>query len=220
MRDAEGTIQFAYRLESAGGAPAGARLLGALLAWRSVLRRLQLLGQAPDRYDGFGYGNLSARATDATGEFIITASQTSGDDWLGADGLCRISSFDLERFRVTAQGARPPSSESLTHAMIYAADPAIAWVFHAHSPEIWRQARNLGLPATASGVAYGSPAMAAAVADLLATHRKRPLLFVTPGHLDGVFACGATADAAGKLLVEYLARSLANATDTTARQDS
>ena len=208
MPEAEGTIRFHYDLEPMPGPPAAAGLIRSLLAWRSVLHRLKLVGQAPDRYGGFGYGNLSARDTDHPAQFIVTASQTSGMEDLPADGLCRIREFDLDRFRVLAQGSRPPSSEALTHAMIYAADPRANWVLHAHCPELWQQAEDLGLPATAADIPYGSAEMAHAVAALLATRPERPLVFVSRGHQDGVFACGPSADETGGLLVNYLTRAL------------
>ena len=50
--------------------------------------------------------------------------------------------------------------------------------------------------------------MADAVAALLRTHRRRPLVFVTLGHEDGVFACGGSAEATGGALVAALARAL------------
>ena len=208
MPETEGVIQFEFDLEAATGPPIGASVVHRLLAWRTVLRRLQLLGREPGRYGGLGYGNLSARDRSRPGEFVITASQTSGIGDLDADGLCRIRDFDLARFRVSATGTRPPSSESLTHAMIYHADPAVAWVFHGHSPEIWRRAEALDIPATGADVAYGSPAMAGAVAEVLATHNQRPLVFVTLGHEDGVFACGGNAGETGAWLVSLLARSI------------
>ena len=208
MPEAEGTIQFHYDLDPPQGPPAAADLTRALLAWRTVLRRLELVGQAPDRYDGFGYGNLSARDTDRPSQFIVTASQTSAIEHLPADGLCRIREFNLDMFRVQAEGGRPPSSEALTHAMIYRADARVNWVLHAHSPELWQHAKELGLPATAADISYGSAAMAHAVATLLATHLERPLVFVSRGHQDGVFACGPSADETGGLLVNYLAQAL------------
>ena len=208
MPETEGVIQFEFSLEQAKGPPAEACTLQMLLAWRTVLRRLRLLGQEPGRYGGLGYGNLSARDPVRPGEFIITASQTSGIRNLDAGGLCRIRDFDLARFRVAAAGMRPPSSESLSHAMIYDVDPDVRWVFHVHSPEIWRRAEALDIPVTAADVAYGSPAMAGAVAELLATNNQRPLVFVTLGHEDGVFACGGTAGDTGASLVSLLARSI------------
>ena len=209
MPDTEGVIQFGYELESATEPPAGAPVLQTLLAWRAVLRRLGLLGQTPGRYGGLGYGNLSARDPERPGEFVITASQTGGIRDLDASGLCRILNYDLAGFRVSAAGTRPPSSESLSHAMIYQADPGVWWVFHVHSPEIWRRVAALAIPAIGADVAYGSPAMASAVAVVLATNSERPLTFVTLGHEDGVFACGRTAGETGTLLVDLLARSLA-----------
>lgn len=209
MPPTEGVIQFAFDLQPATGAPVEAGVLRKLLAWRTVLRRLELLGQTSKRYEGLGYGNLSVRDRGRPREFIVTASQTAGIRDLGADGLCRIREFDLDRFRVCAEGLKPPSSESLSHAMIYDADPGIGWIFHVHSPEIWSRAEALETAAIGARVAYGSPAMARAVAALLATDRERPLAFVTLGHEDGVFACGATAAETGATLVNLLARSLA-----------
>ena len=211
MPEAEGAIQFAFDLKPGRGPGVQADVVEPLLAWRTVLRRLHLLGQSPERYGGLGYGNLSVRDPGRPGEFIVTASQTSGIEHLHADGLCRIREFDLERFWVAAEGLQPPSSESLTHAMIYDADPGVRWIFHAHSPDIRRQAEALGMPATGADVAYGSPPMACAVVRLLADRPQRPLVFVTLGHEDGVFACGSTAGETGSSLVDHLARSLRSA---------
>ena len=219
MPEAEGAIQFAFDLKPGRGPGVQADVLEPLLAWRTVLRRLHLLGRTPGRYGGLGYGNLSVRDPGRPGEFIVTASQTSGIEHLHADGLCRIREFDLERFWIAAEGFRPPSSESLTHAMIYHADPGVRWIFHAHSAEIRRQAEALGMPATGADVAYGSPPMARAVARLLAARPQRPLVFVTLGHEDGVFACGSTAGETGSSLVDHLARSLRPAQAAAVQND-
>ena len=208
MPETEGVIQFEFDLAPATGPPLEVPVLQELLAWRTVLRRLGLLGRTPGRYGGLGYGNLSVRDPLRTREFVITASQTGGIRDLDAQGLCRIREFDLARFRVSAQGMRPPSSESLSHAMIYDADPGVRWVFHVHSPEILHRAKALRIPATGPDVAYGSPAMAGAVTEVLAMNAERPLAFVTLGHEDGVFACGGTAGEAGACLVKLLARSI------------
>ncbi len=108
-----------------------------------------------------------------------------------------------------AEGVQPPSSETLTHAMIYAADPRMQFVFHVHSPQLWQQRHTLGLPETPAEVAYGSTHMAAAVAALLDENRSRPLVFATAGHEDGIFALGRSARDCGGLLVTYLARARA-----------
>ena len=223
----EGVVQFAYALNPATDAVD----VPELIAWRDVLMRLGLIGRAPDRYDGYAFGNLSARlaptapgtlAVQTPGEqdeqnedssafrglFVISASQSmqrAHDDpsiWTTIDHL------NLERFWCEARGSLPPSSETMTHAMVYAAEPHAAYVFHAHCPQIWRNHEALQLPATPPDVPYGSPQMSRAVIDLLAANMSRPLVFVTLGHEDGVFALGPTARDTGGLLVSYLARAL------------
>jgi ribulose-5-phosphate 4-epimerase/fuculose-1-phosphate aldolase len=207
----EGVIQFAYDLQPADGAPISNRNFAQMAAWRSILRQLELLGQDLARYDGLGFGNLSARDPQQPKEFVITASQSSGREVLTEESLVRVLHCNLGRFWVDAQGSQPPSSETLTHGMIYAADSEIHWVFHAHSPEIWTRAEDLALPCTPENVSYGTPGMTAAVAQLLRRHRSRPILFATLGHEDGVFACGATAEEAGALLVSTLSAARAGA---------
>ena len=208
MAEQEGVINFAYDLQPHDAAIATDEITAPLAGWRSILVRLGLIGQEKQRYDGFGFGNLSARDEEKPEEFVISASQTGGLSALQQKHLVRITGFSLDRFWVDAMGSQPPSSETLTHAMIYAADPRIRWIFHCHSPEIWRQAASLAIPCTASEVAYGSPDMVAAVATLLEKHQSRPLLFATLGHEDGVFCCGPTARDTGGLLVAYLAKAL------------
>jgi hypothetical protein len=202
VTETEGVIQFAYAL-TPGDPGLASTAFAELAAWRSVLRDLDLLGEHPDRYDGHGYGNLSVR--DSRGDFVITASQTSGKSSLMQGDLVRISKVELREFRVDAIGSKAPSSESLTHAMLYRADPGVQVVFHVHSPLIWRQHAELQLPATPADVPYGTPAMAEAVSALTAAQPQRPLLFVTAGHEDGVFAVGASARDCGALLVACLA---------------
>jgi hypothetical protein len=206
MAEQEGVIQFSYTL-APGSAAMDADVFSALAAWRSILRDLEILGEDPERYGGFGYGNLSVRQ--ASGGFMITASQTSGCAVLERDQLVQVTRSDLAGFRVNAVGSMAPSSESLTHAIVYDADPRVNVVFHVHSPVIWRARERLGIPATAADVPYGTPAMAKAVYTLMTREQRRPLLFATAGHEDGVFAAGATIPECGALLVSCLAEARA-----------
>ena len=213
--ETEGVVQFGYSLEPGPGAP----LHPDLLAWRELLMRQDLIGQDSERYDGYSFGNLSARlaptnlgakstSKSATGLFIVSASQAAHRDHDDPSTWTTIDAVNLERFWLEARGELPPSSESMTHAMIYAAEPNAQFVFHAHSPEIWNNADELLLPSTPADVPYGSPAMSQAVIDLLAANMSRPLVFTTRGHTDGVFALGPTARDTGGLLTSYLARAL------------
>lgn len=203
----EGVVQFAFGLSQEPGLEPSHELR----AWREMLMRLELIGQTPERYEGFAYGNLSerVRGDDGRDKLVISASQTAHLHRDNPAAWVTVDDVSLTRFWAEARGKHPPSSETMTHAMIYAAEPKANWVFHAHSPEIFRAAKRLKLPATPADVPYGSPAMAQAVADLLSSNMSRPLVFITAGHEDGVFAFGPTARDAGGLLVSYLARALA-----------
>ena len=205
---AEGVVRFKYRLAPAR-APFDARLLGQLNAWRCILRRTGLIGATPDRYGGFGFGNVSARERGGGDAFVITASQTGRFAALAPEQFVRVVACDVERFEALAEGVAPPSSEALTHAALYRAAPTARWVFHGHSPDIFRAALALGLPTTPATVEYGTADMARCVAELFARERRSPLVFASLGHEDGVFACGTSADAAGSALVATLARALA-----------
>ena len=59
-----------------------------------------------------------------------------------------------------AQGPVKPSSEAMTHSMIYDQDVDAGCVLHAHSSVIWNHAAELGLPTTAANISYGTPQMA------------------------------------------------------------
>ena len=206
--ESEGVIRFHYQLEERCEPVLPSRTLDELRAWREIMRRLGLLGQRPDRYQGLGFGNISVRCPQRSAEFVITATQTSGVDVLEDRHLTRVRDHDLTEFRVTAAGPLPPSSESLTHAMIYQLTDGVDAIVHVHSPEIWHRADAIGLPTTPEQVSYGSPAMAQATRKLLEEHRERPLSFATLGHGDGVCACAASVAAAAAALVDQLSRAL------------
>ena len=110
---------------------------------------------------------------------------------------------------VTGEGPLKPSSESLTHGVIYELDQEVQWVMHAHSPHIWRQAGALQLPITDSDVTYGTPEMAAEVQRLFReTEVKARRIFSMGGHEDGIVSFGCTAEEAGTVLLTHLARAL------------
>jgi ribulose-5-phosphate 4-epimerase/fuculose-1-phosphate aldolase len=187
-----------------------------LSAWRDILAHLRLLGRDPARYEGLGYGNVSARVGPfgdvprGQRRFLVTGTQTAHVAHATLREFCLVESWDIERNRVSSAGPVAPSSESLTHAALYDASPALRVVLHAHAPEIWRQARALGLPVTHAGAANGTPAMAHEMQRLfregtLASTR----IAAMGGHEDGVIAIGDSAAQAGETLVRHLARALA-----------
>jgi len=206
--ESEGVIK--YRLEFRERPAQAFEGFEALSAWRHILLRLGLVGQDPARYEGLGFGNLSVRAGPGAGTFFITGTQTGGLPELGVEDYALVTACDPIANRIQATGPVRPSSEALTHGAVYRARPECRYVFHVHCPAIWRQAVALGLPATAGGIDYGTPAMAGEFQRLL-SGESRPDngLIVMTGHQDGVVAYGDTARSAGSLLVTTLARALA-----------
>ncbi len=210
MPGPEGVIQFYLDFNLAPPPPAAE--LCELNAWRWIFRRLDLLGQDPDRYDGYGFGNLSRRISLADGRdhaFIISGSQTGGLPELHPEHYVTVLDCDPIRNRVTAAGPIKPSSESLTHGLLYQADPKITWIMHLHSPAIYIQQDNLALPVTAASALCGTPQIAMEVGRIHAgLPASDPCLLVMGGHTDGILAFGTDPTRTGGLVVETLARAL------------
>lgn len=209
----EGVIKYTLDFES-GPRTAWAEL-AELNAWRQVLYRLALIGADPDRYEGLGFGNVSRRVGPFRGEprqrrFLISGTQTGHRDRLRAEHYVLVTECDPQRNRVAAKGPIKPSSESLTHGALYAVDAQLRAVLHAHSPDIWQAAMELGLPVTDHRVAYGTPAMAEEMQRLYRQPEVRDGgVIVMGGHPDGVVSFGAGLSVAGNVMVRTLARALA-----------
>lgn len=200
----EGVIKFRLDHE-AGTAPPG-RLTASLRGWFRILRKLELVGRRPDRYLGYAYGNLSRRTDDG---LLVTCTQTSGLDALDEEHFTRVTEWDLAANRLRSTGPCRPSSETLTHAMIYEAVAQARWVFHAHAPEIWERSGELEIPVTDPRAEYGTPEMARAVAETLKAmgHPASGVLSMG-GHEDGIVAWGTSAEEAGCGLLDALAKAL------------
>ena len=207
MSAREGVIKFDLQFRP-GPAPA-AELLVELEAWRRIFRRLGLLGQDPQRYDGLGFGNLSRRGGngEAAGTFIISGTQTGHLDQLAAEHYATVLACDPACNRVVASGLIRPSSEALSHGVLYQADALIGWVMHLHSPEIFAARQRLDLPVTDPSAVYGSPAMAAEIARLQPL-AGWPGLLVMGGHEDGILAFGDHAAETGAQVIRVLAAAL------------
>ncbi len=121
-----------------------------------------------------------------------------------------IETYDPQTNRVTAKGPVKPSSESLTHGMIYDLDTGIHAILHVHSPHVWQQASALNIPVTDAAVAYGTPEMALEAGRLFReTDVLHKGIFSMGGHEDGIVSFGTTPGEAGSILLQALARSYA-----------
>ncbi len=213
MVEREGVIKF--RLDFIEGPLPATEGLQVLDAWRTVLFRTGLIGQDPARYGGLSYGNVSLRLPPCdtpphTRHFLVSGTQTSGLAEAGAAHYAMVLACHPEANRVQAQGPVRPSSEAMTHGILYGLDDALRCVLHVHSPEIWRTAQALALPVTDARVPYGTPAMAQEVQRLFReTDVRAQGIFAMGGHEDGAVSFGRTVDEAACILLRALTRAIA-----------
>ena len=161
-----------------------------LEALRTRLFTLGLIGEK----DGIGYGNLSMRQ-EGSNSFFITATQTGRKHTLSREYYTYISDYDFSTFKVISQGTHKPSSEALSHAMIYAIDDRITTVIHIHSLALWKfmKAKNY-LFTTAE---YGTAEMIEEIAGLYTN--LNPMMnnaFVMKGHEEGIITFGRSVEEA------------------------
>ncbi len=200
MADTEGVIK--YQLEFTRSLPITADVQE-LNTWRSILHGLELIGQNPSRYLGYGFGNISCRAPQNAGQFIISASQTGAIAHLTSQHYSLVEYCDIDNNRVCASGSLPPSSEALTHAMVYQTLPSTQCVMHVHDPRLWRFGLDQGLPQTGADTEYGTLQMAREVRDLFSNSKLPELgvLFMA-GHEDGLLSFGDSIEQAGARMVQ------------------
>jgi len=207
MKEQEGVIK--YQLHHTQQAINPLLSLTEINAWRTIAVRLDLIGQTPERYDNIGFGNISQRIDVHSDQFIISGTQTGHIEHLSPEHYCLIVKADPRQNRLQSCGLCKPSSESLTHAGIYAQSNAIQAVIHAHSPEIWQHTAALGLPHTSADVPYGTVEMAAAVEQLFQSGQLiQGSLFTMLGHEDGVVAFGRNMQEAAWELIKYLSLAI------------
>jgi L-ribulose-5-phosphate 4-epimerase len=212
IQQQEGVVKFQLQYAPSPALPDEA--LRELNAWRRMLFMNNLIGQDPARYGGFGYGNVSQRLEPRDPShprrFTISGTQTGGLAELNASHYAIVLECWPDRNTVLAEGPIQPSSESLTHGTLYELDDSIRFVLHAHSPHIWRHARELDIPTTCAGVAYGTPQMADEVRRLYRESDARARgIFAMGGHEDGVLTFSHSAAEAGCVMLAHLARALA-----------
>lgn len=207
MKEQEGVIK--YWLDHAQQPISPALPLTGINAWRTLLYRLGLIGQRLDKYDNLGFGNISQRLAPGSSQFIISGTQTGHIEHLKPEHYCLVVKAEPEKNRVQSQGLCKPSSEALTHAGVYAQNPAIQAVIHVHSPEIWRHTEALSLPHTTADIPYGTVEMAMAVEQLFQSgDLQRTSLFTLLGHEDGVVSFGNTLQAAALELIKTLSLAI------------
>jgi ribulose-5-phosphate 4-epimerase/fuculose-1-phosphate aldolase len=207
LNEKEGVIK--YQLEFTQTTPVEADQIRTINAWRRIFYLLGLIGQDSARYGGYGFGNVSSRLHHNDNAFLISGTQTAHLAELGTEHYATVTSCDPLHNHIIAEGPIKPSSEALTHGVIYQFDSPINYVFHVHSPDIWQQAAQLAIPTTAGNVSYGTPEMASEIERLLAngdTFQKH--IIAMGGHEDGIVTFGSTAELAGQVLIACFSQAL------------
>ncbi len=161
-----------------------------LEALRTRLFTLGLIGEK----DGIGYGNLSMRH-EGSKSFFITATQTGRRQMLSREYYTYISDYDFSTFKVISQGTHKPSSEALSHAMIYAIDDKITTVIHIHSLALWKFMKTKDYFFTTAE--YGTAEMVEEIVGLY--DNFDPMMhnaFVMKGHEEGIITFGRSVEEA------------------------
>lgn len=208
MKLEDGIVKFqqAFNLKSS----LESSIINELNGWRNTLYQFKLIGQDKSRYGGYGYGNISQRLfldyfLKNKNKFVITGTQTGGLAELEESHYTTVLEYYPEKNLVVVEGPIKASSESMTHGTIYDLDENIRFVFHAHSPEIWKSANKLDIPITNENVEYGTPEMAEEVNRLFRdTNMKYKKIFSMGGHEDGVITFGDSSYEAGETMLRYL----------------
>ncbi len=176
-------IKFRCEHEKTGKTPFAG--FDQLNAYRSKLRQRGLIGMDAS---GIGFGNLSVREN-ANG-FRITGSGTGGLPELTPGDYTKVVAYDFARNWLRCEGPAIASSESLTHAAVYASESTAGAVIHCHNSTLWAALLNHA-PTTSKAAEYGTPELAFAVERLFKNSDvKAKKIFVMAGHEGGVVVFG------------------------------
>jgi L-ribulose-5-phosphate 4-epimerase len=171
-----------------------------LNSYRTQLRQLNLIGVYPD---GIGYGNISIRCV---GGFQISGAATGDLLELSPEHYARVVAYDFARNWVKCEGPAQASSESMTHAAVYEADPSVNAVVHVHHAALWRQLLG-AVPTTSGSVEYGTPEMAYEIGRLFRESDVREQRIIAmAGHEEGIITFGATLPSAVNVLLAHHAK--------------
>ena len=171
-----------------------------------VRSRLFDLGLIGAYEDGLGYGNLSVRVEESA--FLISATQTGHLESLSLDQYAWVESVDFETFKTCAKGLSHPSSESITHAAIYALDDSINAVIHIHNEKLWSFMLENGFLST-NDTPYGTKEMVNDVFDIYSElDALKNNLFVMKGHFEGIVSFGRDLQEAEKAILNLIRRLL------------
>jgi ribulose-5-phosphate 4-epimerase/fuculose-1-phosphate aldolase len=137
-------------------------------------------------------------------QFIITASATGEIPELEPEHYVKVISFNIDDNAVQCTGPLKASSESLTHAAIYLADPGANAVVHVHNLDLWNDL-IYNVPTTNPSMDYGSMGLAKDIFRLFSdsnVFEKR--IIIMAGDRAGILTFGHDMDEAVNILMQYI----------------
>ena len=168
--------------------------------WRDILFNMDLIGAYEN---GVAFGNISIRIN-GTNQFVITGSATGEIPELEPGHYVKVNSFNIDDNAVQCVGPLKASSESLTHAAIYMADPGANAVIHVHCIDLWNELIHK-VPTTNPSMDYGTIALAKDIFRLFKESdviEKR--IIIMAGDRAGILTFGHDMDEAANVLLSYL----------------
>lgn len=168
--------------------------------WREVLFNMDLIGAYEN---GVGFGNVSLRIGESN-KFFITASATGEIPQLEPGHYVKVDGCNFTENAVKCTGPLKASSESLTHAAIYQADPGTNAVIHVHSMELWEALKDK-VPTTLPEHEYGTTGLATDIFRLFKeTDVIEKRIIVMGGDPSGMITFGNDMDEAINVLMSYI----------------
>ena len=159
--------------------------------WRTTLFDEGYIGMYEN---GIGFGNISIRVNENL--FLVSGSATGGIRHLTADHYALVTDYNIAQNQLTCKGMTIASSESLTHAAIYACSKETNAVIHVHHQAKWTRLLHQAAT-THPAIPYGTPEMAYAIQHLILKNNiGNNQLIVMGGHEEGLISFGKTLEEA------------------------
>jgi ribulose-5-phosphate 4-epimerase/fuculose-1-phosphate aldolase len=153
--------------------------------WRTLLFDEGYIGMYEN---GIGFGNISIRVDENL--FLVSGSATGGIRHLTAAHYALVTDYNFALNQLTCKGMTMASSESLTHAAIYACSKETNAVIHVHHKEKWTSLLHKAAT-TNTSIPYGTPEMAYAIQDLISGKKiGENKIIAMGGHEEGLIAFG------------------------------
>lgn len=195
----EGIIKFKYYCED-GSEEISDNLFDKINPVRNKLAEMGLIGQYDD---GLCYGNISIRES-STDEFFITASGTSNIKTINKEHYVKIIACDTNKNLCRYKGKGLPSSETLTHAIIYNLCKEAKSVIHIHNKKLWEELIGK-VPSTSKHARYGTIEMVEETKRLFDKgDAQKNKIIVMEGHEEGIISFGVSVNEAMDILMKVI----------------